>query len=91
MTGPATVAVYFEGTQEGDANDDDDDQLDDVMMQMTELNLTGFSPLLGPVQVTLNPDIPSMGQIEENDMLDAPACISLQQHAQLLDTGGIGQ
>jgi hypothetical protein len=77
MTGPATVAVYFEGTQDGDADDDDNNQLDEVMMQMTDLNLTGVIPDLGPVQVTLNPNIASTGQIEEkaNDtpgVLDIP-------------------
>ncbi len=77
MTGPATVAVYFEGTQDGNADDDDSNQLDEVVMQMTDLNLSGFSPLLGPVHVTLNPNISSTGHIEEkvdhtSGVLDVP-------------------
>jgi len=77
VTGPTTVAVYFEGAQEGDADDDDGDTREEVLTQMTDLNLTGFSPLLGPIHVRLNPYIVSMGEIEEtaNDtpgVLDIP-------------------
>ncbi len=65
MTGSTTVSVFFEGQNEGSASDDDGDGQDEVVTQMTELSLSGLSALLGPVQVTLNPNIPSMGQIEE--------------------------
>jgi hypothetical protein len=65
MTGPTTVAVYFEGATEGTAVDDDSDGFDEVVTEMLELDLTGFSPLLGPVHLTLNPDIATMGLIEE--------------------------
>jgi hypothetical protein len=59
------VAVYFEGPVEGTANDDDGDMLDEVVTEMIELNLTGFSPTLGPIHVGLNPSIPTIGEIEE--------------------------
>jgi hypothetical protein len=65
MTGPTTVAVYFEGATEGAAVDHDGDGFDEVATEMLDLDLTGFSPLLGPVHLTLNPDIASMGLIEE--------------------------
>ena len=65
LMGPTTVAVYFEGTTEGMANDDDGDQRDEVRTEMIDLNLTGFSPMLGPVHVGLNPHITSFGEIEE--------------------------
>ena len=77
MTGPATVAVYFEGQTEGSADDDNNNGRDEVRTQMTALNLSGFSPLLGPVQMTLSPSIDSMGQMEETanntpGVLDVP-------------------
>ncbi|UCC30105.1 MAG: hypothetical protein JSU86_18145, partial [Phycisphaerales bacterium] len=66
MTGEATAAVYFEGGQEGSANDDGKAEgLDEVVTRMTDLQMHGMSPTLGPIDVTLNPNIPSMGQIEE--------------------------
>ncbi|MBN2473694.1 MAG: hypothetical protein JXB62_03725, partial [Pirellulales bacterium] len=65
VTGPATVAVYFEGATEGTVDDDDGDGRDEVVTQMTDLDLVGLSPTLGPVRVTLNPMIPSLGEIEE--------------------------
>ena len=65
VTGPTTVVVSFEGAQEGDANDDDGDGLDDVATRMTELNLTGFNPALGPVVVRLDPSRETVGTIEE--------------------------
>ena len=32
---------------------------------MLELNLMGMSPNLGPVHIRLNPNLPSLGEIEE--------------------------
>ena len=77
VSGPATAAVYFEGTQEGDADDDDGDTRDEVVTEMVALSLTGLSPILGPVQIVLNPTIPSLGEIEETadvttGLLDVP-------------------
>ena len=37
MTGPSSVDVYFEGTAEGHANDDDGDMYDDVTTVMKTL------------------------------------------------------
>jgi len=37
MTGPATVAVYFEGATEGTATDNDGDGFDEVLTEMLEL------------------------------------------------------
>jgi len=39
--------------------------LDEVPTRMTQLNLAGFNPLLGPVSVMLDPNQPTLGQIEE--------------------------
>jgi hypothetical protein len=50
--------------------------LDEVSTEIVEMTLTGMSPL-GPVEVRLNPDIPSIGEIEETNnntpgVLDLP-------------------
>ncbi|MFQ5495373.1 MAG: hypothetical protein ACE5EX_08330, partial [Phycisphaerae bacterium] len=65
MRGPVTVEVFFEGGQEGTASDDDGDGLEDVQTEMVQLQLSGNSATLGPVEVRLNPAIPSTGQIGE--------------------------
>ena len=66
VTGPVTVAVYFEGAVHGTAFDDpnDVDTLDEVVTEIVALDLTGMSSV-GPVHVGLNPDIPSRGEIED--------------------------
>ncbi len=63
--GPTTVHVFFEGNAEGTADDDDGDGRDDVDTEMVQLDLTGFSPRLGPFQIRVHPGKPSRGQIEE--------------------------
>jgi hypothetical protein len=64
LSGPTTVHVFFEGAREGDADDDDGDGLDDSATQIVDMRLSGDSSM-GPVLVTLNPAMPSMGEIEE--------------------------
>ncbi len=76
LTGPTTVHVFFEGAVEGEARDNDGDGLDEVSTEIVDMKLTGMSPM-GPVEVRLNPDIPSIGEIEEINnntpgMLDLP-------------------
>ncbi len=63
LAGPTTVHVFFEGPNEGDANDNDGNGLDEVQTEMVDMQLTGNSSF-GPVLVRLNPAIPSRGQIE---------------------------
>ena len=77
MTGQVTVHVFFEGLQEGLADDDDGDSLDEVATEIVELDLVGFSPMLGPVRMRLNTGLQSMGQMEETidsntGILDVP-------------------
>ncbi|MFC2024764.1 hypothetical protein ACFLTJ_04265, partial [Chloroflexota bacterium] len=76
LSGPTTVHVFFEGEAEGDARDNDGDGRDEVQTEIVEMQLTGTSPL-GPMEIHLNPDIPSIGEIEENSnntpgLLDLP-------------------
>ena len=67
VTGPAEVTVYWDGATQGSAYDDDRVAgLDEVVTQMTELELTGQSLTMGVVVVTVNPYIPSLGWIEED-------------------------
>src|SRR6266568_9334830 len=49
----------------GEAVDSNNNGLDDVKTVMTSLNLQGMSSM-GPVQVTLDPTRPTLGQIEES-------------------------
>jgi hypothetical protein len=83
LSGPTQVNVFFEGQQEGQAADDDGDGLDEVATEIQEMTLTGTSSM-GPVEVRLNPNIPSTGLIEEKEnktpgVLDIPP---------FTDTGG---
>ncbi len=62
VTGPTTVHVFFEGSQEGDAFDNDGDGQDEVETEMVALSLTGNSSM-GPVLVRLNPAILFVGAL----------------------------
>ena len=77
LLGDSTEHVFFEGAVEGSAFDDDGNLLDEVQTEMVELNLRGYHSALGPVNMRLNTDLPSTGQMEEqNDsntgLLDVP-------------------
>ncbi len=63
FAGPAEMEVYFEGAQHGDANDDDTNGLDEVETELVSLSLAGASSL-GPIQIGVNPNFASLGQIE---------------------------
>ncbi len=74
LAGPTDIHVYFEGPNEGDAVDDDPnnlvggqipDGLDEVLVEMETLSLTGNSPQLGPVEVRLDPTRLTSGLITE--------------------------
>jgi hypothetical protein len=62
--GPSEVHVFFEGTQEGQADDDDMDGFDEVETQIVAMDLRGHS-VLGPVSIGLRADLTSSGQIAE--------------------------
>jgi hypothetical protein len=64
LGGTSTMAVYFEGTTEGLANDDDDDGLDEVPTEIVALNLTGSSSF-GNVNMHLHPLVLASGEMEE--------------------------
>jgi hypothetical protein len=63
LSGPTTVHVNI--PPNGAALDTDGNGLDQVATEMTDMHLTGNSSV-GPVTVTLDPNQPSYGQIEEN-------------------------
>ena len=63
MTGQVTEHVFFEGAEEGSANDDDGDTLDEVHTEMVELDLSGNSAMLGPVRMRLNTNYRSVGMM----------------------------
>lgn len=60
MSGPTTVEVRL-----GGISDMDGDGCEEVETEMLQLELTGTSPMLGPVNVRLNPTMPSHGMIKE--------------------------
>jgi hypothetical protein len=77
LTGPTTIQVVFEGTHEGDAEDNDGDGREEVRTELLDLNMTGLSPTLGPVHMTLHPNLLSLGEMEETanatpGLLDLP-------------------
>lgn len=74
LRGVAWVDVWFERF-EGEAQDDDTDGLDEVMVKVVDLDLRGRSSL-GPVRVTLHPVIMSTGEIEER-VNNAPGTLEL--------------
>jgi hypothetical protein len=65
LSGPLTLHVYFDGVNEGDANDDDNDGQDEVSTEIVSMELKGSSPSLGEVFLRVNPNVPSLGQITE--------------------------
>ena len=75
--GPSEMQVYFEGTSEGDALDDNGNGRDEVATELTSLMLSGQSPVLGSVTLDLNPALVSLGGMEEqvnntSGLLDLP-------------------
>jgi hypothetical protein len=77
MTGTSTVEVLFEGPAEGSADDDNGNRLEEVATEMVALNVSGHSPVLGPVHMQMYAAIPAVGQMEETvdntpGVLDVP-------------------
>lgn len=77
MTGQVTVHVFFEGLEEGQADDDDANSLDEVDTEIVELSLSGYSQMNGPVHMRLRTGLQSMGRMEETTdsntgVLDVP-------------------
>ena len=69
LRGPAEAHVFFEGANEGDADDSDGNGLDDVATQLMSLNLRNTA---GNVVLSLNNSAgASVGQIEEKDQFIA--------------------
>jgi hypothetical protein len=71
LNGPTTI-------QRGPIGDTEPNGLDDVQTEIIQLDLTGVSPLLGPVVVRQSPQRRSLGAIEEQENriqgpLDFPA------------------
>jgi hypothetical protein len=62
--GPSEVHVTFEGTQEGQADDDDTDGYDEVETELVDLDLRGHSAM-GPALIGLRTDVLSIGEIAE--------------------------
>jgi len=77
LTGRMTVHVVFEGSEDGLADDDDGDLLDEVDTEIVELNLRGNSPMFGAVHMCLRTGLQSDGEMEETTdirtgVLDVP-------------------
>lgn len=62
--GPSEVLVFFEGTKEGEADDDDMDGFDEVETELAAIELRGHS-VMGPVSIGLRGDLTSSGEIAE--------------------------
>lgn len=81
LSGFSSMYTAFEGHEEGQADDDDDNGLDEVATEMAALDLAGSGPTLGPVNMRLRPGIRTLGQIEETannipGILDLPPFVA---------------
>jgi hypothetical protein len=65
VSDPLTWHVFFEGINEGDAQDNDGNGREEVELEIVDLDWTANGPLLGPVKLREHPTIASTGQIEE--------------------------
>jgi len=65
MKGLSIIDVYFEGAVYGNAVDDDLNGQDEVTTQMKKLQLAGYHTALGEVNMNLNSQEITLGQIEE--------------------------
>lgn len=65
FSGQALQYVFFEGSTDGVAGDDNGDGLDEVATELVELDLVGTSALVGPIILRVHPSITSHGIIEE--------------------------
>ena len=84
LTGTTVWNAIFEGTNLGDAVDDDSDGLDEIEVEMVSMNLTGTSSLLGDtVQLQLLGGIPVVGEIEEL-VNNAPSVLDLSPYGSSL-------
>jgi hypothetical protein len=77
LEGSSAMHAFFEGPTEGSAEDDTGNGKEEVITELVELNLRGFSEGLGSVHLVLNTNLPSLGQMEEDDnntvgVLDVP-------------------
>jgi hypothetical protein len=77
LTGPLTQCVLFEGSDEGDALDDNSNGLDEVDVEVTNINWVGNSSRYGTINVSKHPSIPSTGQIEEQ-INNTPGTLDVQ-------------
>ena len=62
--GGARMLVYYEG-DEGVADDDNGNGLDEVNAQIINFDMPGMNLLYGPIRLREHPGITSMGKIEE--------------------------
>ncbi len=69
MSGPLRMKVFFEGN-EGVADDDDGDGLDEVPLEIVQMTLTSTGGTV-PVEVSQSPARMSLGFIEENVNVDS--------------------
>ncbi len=64
LVGASSVLVFFEGGNEGDADDENDNGLDEVATEIVSLDLRGYSSW-GVITETGRTDLPTRGEIEE--------------------------
>lgn len=63
LTGPMTQRVFI--GPNGEASDTGQNGLEEVATELVSLNLSGISPSLGPIKLSLNSNFSSKGKIEE--------------------------
>ena len=78
LTGPVEQHVFFEGLQEGLADDDDGNGRDEVQTEIVSMNLTGENPTLGTIRVSLSPMMMTLPGIHEETVNNTPGLLDVQ-------------
>lgn len=63
--GTSTWGVFFKGSSDGSALDDDNDGLEEALSEITDLNLVRHDSAIGDVSLHISPLHKSLGMIEE--------------------------
>lgn len=88
LSGPSKMHIYIGSA--GQASDVNGNGFDEVITELTDLDLTGVDPTVGKVRMRLDPSRPSTGVIEEQvnntpGLLDIPAVTQVGSGDSLID------
>lgn len=88
LLGSIVQEVVFEGDAEGIAMDENQDELDEVMTRNYEMEMMGYSPNIGLVQLSANPGNPSFSFLIE-DFNETPGFLDIPPFGPAGSTGSM--